>query len=250
RIVSQTEERGERLVLDANEILSPDFDRIDPGLAGNQVHDALDQVGRFGPAGAAIGIGRRAIREDANRTAVEGLHLVGALRDQHAEHLECAELAAVGPEIEPLRGPDTQHGPITLGRNFHVPDLRPSMVGRFRILAPLLDPFDRAPQPARGQRRQDLLGIDPDLGSEATAHLSPSRSRCRPRVGGTRSALRPARPHPAPPTNSMPARSQAAHPRNAPCRWRGDSAWGISWSGRNNRLPAAGLQILTTAPYR
>src|SRR3989454_1720430 len=171
RIVSKTEEGGERLVLDANEILSPDLGRIDPRLLGYQVHDALDQEGRLGPPGAAIGIGWRPIRIDTDSPSVEGLHPIGTLGDQHAKYLECAELAAVGTKVEPLRGPDAEDGPIAHGRNLHVPDLRPSMMRRFRVLAPVFDPFHWPPKSTRGQCGHDLLGVDADLRAEAAAHL-------------------------------------------------------------------------------
>ena len=146
-VVGQPQQRREGLVLRPNEVLSPDFDRVDPGLPGDQVHDAFDQVGRLRPAGPAIGVGRRGVCEDANRPAVERLHLVGALRDQHAQHLEGAELTAVAAEVEPLGRPDAEDRAIFLCGDLDVPDLVPTVVCCLDVFVAIFDPFDRPAQP-------------------------------------------------------------------------------------------------------
>ena len=49
-----------------DEVLEADLGRIHFELGGQHVHHALDAVGGFGTAGAAIGVGGDAVGEDAD----------------------------------------------------------------------------------------------------------------------------------------------------------------------------------------
>src|SRR5438045_1269674 len=49
----------------ANDVLAPQLERIHPELAGRDVDAAFDQVVGLGLSGAAIGVDRRGVGEDA-----------------------------------------------------------------------------------------------------------------------------------------------------------------------------------------
>ena len=70
----------------------------------------------------------------------------------------------------------------------HVVDLLALVRGADEVLAPVLGPLDRHPEPAGGERDEDLLGIElDDLDAEAAADVGRDdvdASRGRGRTGG------------------------------------------------------------------
>ena len=126
---------------------------------------------RFGSPGAPVRIGRRLVREDPHRPAVQREELVRSLREQHADRLEGAEHANVGPQVKPLRGPQAEDGSVTLGGDFDVPGLGAPMGGRLEILTAVADPLHRPAELDSGDAGEDFLGVHPQLGTESAANL-------------------------------------------------------------------------------
>ena len=62
---------GVRELVGLDEVASADLGRIDADLAGQRLHRALERIGRLGSTGAAVGVGRRLVRE--HRRALEGV---------------------------------------------------------------------------------------------------------------------------------------------------------------------------------
>ena len=70
----------------------PQPDRVDAGDARGLVHHALDAIARLGPAGAAIGRGRRGVGEHAFGLRVDQLDVVHA--GQAAHHVGGLDVGA------------------------------------------------------------------------------------------------------------------------------------------------------------
>ncbi len=81
-----------------------------PDLVGEQVHRPLDDVGRLGPAGAAVGVDERRVRVDAGDLAVDVGDLVAARQDPAVERRRDARAdrrqaaAEVGVRLDPEPG--------------------------------------------------------------------------------------------------------------------------------------------------
>src|SRR6185312_10296641 len=61
-----------------NHVAAADLDRPEAGGAAGGVHQALDDVGRLGPSGAAIGVDGDGVGEDALHFVVRGRDRVDA----------------------------------------------------------------------------------------------------------------------------------------------------------------------------
>ena len=105
-----------------DEVAPPDLDRVVAELARQRVHRPLDRVRRLRPAGAAVGVGRRRVREDAgalervaparrSSRVEEGAEQRDARRDElqvrahggHQVHADGGDLAVgVGGELDLL----------------------------------------------------------------------------------------------------------------------------------------------------
>ena len=171
RVVGQPEEIGVRLLGSRNKVLAPDLDRVEADLTCHQVHHALDQVGGFGPSRAAIRVGRGSVGENAHAPAVEGLQFVRSLGDQEGDRHEGAELGAIRPEVQVLRGADPEDRPVLFGGDFDIPDLGPAVMGGLHVFTAVFSPFHRPPQPFRGEGDEHFLRIDADLRPEAAADI-------------------------------------------------------------------------------
>ena len=68
-----------------DEVLAADLDRVHLQFGRQDVHHALDAVGGFRPAGAAIGIRGHGVGEDADNIGANVLALVEAGHHQHGE---------------------------------------------------------------------------------------------------------------------------------------------------------------------
>ncbi len=69
-------------------VLAPELGRVHVQLPRQQVHRPLDRVGGLGPAGAAVGVGRRGVGVDVGVLEVVALDVVEAAVEPRAEHLD------------------------------------------------------------------------------------------------------------------------------------------------------------------
>ena len=108
------------------------------------VHQALNQERRFGPAGAAIGVGRHAVGEDAFAHCVDCLDIVDAGhhhdREPGNDRAELVEVRAhVGGDLDPER----EDAAIRVERHLPGRDVVAAMRVGEEMLAPVRHPFHR-----------------------------------------------------------------------------------------------------------
>src|SRR4029077_6324077 len=75
------------------EVLAPDLRGVRPDLAREEIHRALGEVGRLGPAGAPIRVRRRLVGQDPDGAGGDVLPLIGAARPQAGDCPETFENA-------------------------------------------------------------------------------------------------------------------------------------------------------------
>ena len=99
-----------------DQVLAPQLDAVDAELFGGGVDQPLDRVGHFGPAGAAVGLGRHGVGEDGHgaqasppewRRSRNEPRALAQRRERHAARADIADIgrahgeeAAVGVERE------------------------------------------------------------------------------------------------------------------------------------------------------
>ena len=84
-IIGAAGRRLERHLLGPDEVAGAHGVDRQAGLEGDGVHQPLDQIGGLGPPGAAIGVDRQRVGEDAAHPDVHGADRIGARRHQGAE---------------------------------------------------------------------------------------------------------------------------------------------------------------------
>ena len=137
-----------------DEVLPAQLDRVHVELARERVDRPLDRVGRLGPAGAAVGVGRRRVREDAGALEVVALDVVAAAVEPGAEQRDPGRHEL---EVGAHRGgqPHPDRGDLALGgrRELDLLDDVAAVDRRDVALRALLDPLDGRPS-RRASARQ------------------------------------------------------------------------------------------------
>ena len=165
---------GELVRLD--EVPAAQLGRIHPELAGQHVHAALDEVGRLGATGPAIGVGRRLVGEHLGQVGADGGNVVGGIRHQRREgRNRRGQQHVVGADVgdEPQLHP--QHLALAGGGDVDVAEDAAPVDGRQKRLRPVLGPLDRQPQSLGDAGDDVLLAVDVDLRAEAATHLRRDR---------------------------------------------------------------------------
>ena len=180
--------RGERGRELRDEVLAPQLEPVDPELEREQVHRALEHVGRLGPAGAAVGVGRRRVREHARERDAVVRDRVRACVDPGAEQRDAGRDEL---EIRPHRGdhvrPDRGDLAVLRRRELERRHEVAAVDRRERVLRALLHPLHRRAQPPRDRDREQLLGIDVQLRAEPAADVGGDHAQLRlghPERGG------------------------------------------------------------------
>src|SRR5439155_12014822 len=110
---------------------------IDVELAGDDVHQPLDQVRRLGTAGAAIRVGRHLVRVDADDLDLDGGNAIAAGQDEAGERRNRGRVQLViGAEIGNRPRLDAQYRAVVLDGDLVVANLIAAVNRRRRILAP------------------------------------------------------------------------------------------------------------------
>ena len=139
-----------------DEVPPAKLDRVDPELGRERVHRPLEDVRRLRPPGAAVGVGRRRVREDAGERDAVVRDLVRARVEPRAEQRD--------PGRDELEVGAHRARHLALDRR----DLARRFVARERqlgddvaavdrglvVLGPLLDPLHRAGRAAWRARRR------------------------------------------------------------------------------------------------
>ena len=173
-VAAVEDESGTRRVREGvgrDEVAAPHLRRVDAHLRGERVHRPFDRVRGLGPAGAAVRVGRRLGGEHPGARERVGGDVVRAVVEERAEQRDAGRdqlevRAHVGEDAGAHRG----HLARRVGRELDVLDLAATLDRRHRVLAPLLDPHDRSPQPPGQREGEDLLGVHVELRTEGAAH--------------------------------------------------------------------------------
>ena len=157
-----------------DQVHPPQGEPIHPELAGRVVDEALDDVGRLGPAGSAVRSGRIGVGQHRVHRNVRGRERVDP--DQGRDVAEGREQVAVRGHVGPHVGErlHAQGEEAALGVEgqlgvAHV--VARVLVGGDRLPALAL-PLDRPADLARGPEHEPVLGVLPALGAERPAHVA------------------------------------------------------------------------------
>ena len=162
---------GQRRRLD--EIAAADFDAVDARHLRGAIDQALDQVDRLRPPGAAIDRGRGGVGEDGLRAELDRLHVVDA-RNQHER--EEQRRRDRGPPIgaERLIGPGAQPPGFCRRRRARARRRPPGRAPGYRATATSLRVavhFTGRPSAARRPEHEHVVGIEVRLHAEAAADV-------------------------------------------------------------------------------
>ena len=170
-VVGQADRRRVREAGD--EVLPPDLRRVHLHLARRLLDDALDHVGRLGPAGAAVGIDRRGVREHRLDLGVDRRRLVlageqGRVEDRRHRRREGRE---VGAHVRDRLDAQREEVALRVHRQLGVGDVVAAVrVGQERLAA-VGGPLDRPADPLARPDQGDVLGVQEDLRAEAAADV-------------------------------------------------------------------------------
>ena len=171
-------------VVRPDQVAPPEPGRVDIERAGGAVDQGLDGERGFRLPGAAIGRCGRLVGADRQHLDGEVGDAVGA-GDQGAAQLARGDAAGehIGAGIERNRGPQRFETPV-LGEPEFERHVDPARMGRRQhVLAPVLDPLDRAAEPTARLRENDLLAIAARLGAEPAADILADHPEPRSRAG-------------------------------------------------------------------
>jgi hypothetical protein len=143
-----------------------------PELGGELVHDPLDGVRRLGTARAAVGVGRRLGGEDAGAGEVVARHLVDRREHERPEHRHARrDELQVGAHVGVQLDLEAEQRAVLAAGDLDVLDLVAAVRRGLVVLAARLGPLDRPAELAGDDQREDLLGVDVELGAEAATDV-------------------------------------------------------------------------------
>ncbi len=145
---------------------------VEPKLPRHPVHQPLHDEDTVGPACPTVGAHLGLVGEHRLELAAVGGDLVWADQRGAGDDGHDQAVGDVGAGIVEEHGAHAQNPARAVHRDLNVVNLLPLLVGGHEVLAPVLDPLDRPAQPHRGQRHQDLLGVEHhDLGPKPAAYV-------------------------------------------------------------------------------
>ncbi len=174
-IIFPAERRVIGELLGPDEVLQPQFGRIHAELLRQDIHAALDAIGRLGdPERAAIGdAARRLVGVDAVDRQMGDREVIGAGDDVEEAGRPFRRIGAgvegavIGQHMDAQAGDLALLGGGDLGGHVVVAGKR----GGGEVLHAVLDPFHRLAGDDRGDRGADIARIGADLVAEAAADI-------------------------------------------------------------------------------
>ena len=156
-----------------DEVDAPQLDGVHLQRLRGLIHQPLDEKSRFGAAGAAVGVYRRGVGENADRFAINLREGVGAAVHQAMQDGGDARPggAQVSAEARIDRAADARHLTVVHHRQLDVFDMVTPVDGGDVILGACLRPFHRPAGLHRSPGSERFVGVDGDLGAEAAAHF-------------------------------------------------------------------------------
>ena len=100
------------------------------------------------------------------RHTVRACHVGGSQRGH-----DDAVGAHVGPDVAIDDDAQAENGAIALGSDLQTADVLAGMISRQQVLAPVLDPFHRAPELDGGKGDDEVFGVELATDAEPTAHI-------------------------------------------------------------------------------
>ena len=138
---------------------------------------ALDEVGRLGPARAAVRIRRRLVREDLRERDAHCGDIVGRARHQHRQRRDGGgEQHVVGADVGNQPHLQAEQRAVALRGDVEVADDVAPVRRRDERFRSFLDPLQRHPELLRDPREDVFLGVDVDLGAEPAADFRRDRA--------------------------------------------------------------------------
>ena len=144
----------------------------DVEIVRRRIDNTLDQIGRFRPSGAAIGVDRNRVGVGRAQPDVRNRNVVGAGRHADAEPRDVGRIARqigahVGDDVE-LEREETS---LLVDRQPRGGDIVAAVAVAEEMLGAIANPFDRAAQPFSRNRGQRIFAIRKQLGAEAAADV-------------------------------------------------------------------------------
>ena len=162
-----------------NEVAAAQLGAVEMELARQAVHQPLHREGRLRIAGAAH-------RGDRRLVGGRDRHLHGERRD----HIGAGQrgggvvgqvdvLQRIGAEIVQQAAANAEHLALRIGRDVDRPVLIALLHRIGEMLAPVLDPFERALEQFRRRHHRDVLRIDAELGTKAAPDIGRRHPQAR-----------------------------------------------------------------------
>ena len=173
-VAGVVEQRDRRLVGELlDEIAPADLGRVDLQLARGGFDEALDDVGGFRPARAAVRVHRRGVGEDRGDLAVDHRRRVLPREQRGVEDGRDAggEGGEIGAHVRGGRDAHREELAVLVERQLRLRHVVAAVRVREEGLGALRGPLDRAVQLLRRPGDDGLLGVEVDLGAEAAADV-------------------------------------------------------------------------------
>ena len=143
-----------------DQIAATQFGAVELELRGNEIHHAFHGEGRLRIARAAHRGDRRLVGQHDVNVHGEGRHHIGTGDGGRRIVRQVDVLQRVGALIVNERAAQALDRSLGVGRDRKPPDLVALLHRIGEVLAPILDPFDRATQQLGGGGDRNIFGID------------------------------------------------------------------------------------------
>ncbi len=172
-VIDLTQRRFIRHLLRLDDVAPAQFDAIDAKLVRRGFDDALHEIDRFRPPGAAIRRGRIGVRQHRVDRHVTRRHVIDAR--QRDDLPERRQQLPVGGDIGPDAGehvqPHAQEFVVLIQCEFDLADVVAAMLVGHDDLGAFAAPFHRPIEFLRRPQHQPVIDILPALGAKAAADI-------------------------------------------------------------------------------
>ena len=163
-----------RQLVGAKQVPRADLIDAEPKLARGRLHQALDEIRRLGPTGAAIGVDGGGVGHDAVDDVVHRGDAVDTAHDAAAgEGLDRrAELRLIGAEVGPGFDLEAEDHAAVVERKACVGHHRAAVRVGLEGVGALAGPFDGPAEVLRGVEDEAVFGVDEAFHAETAADIA------------------------------------------------------------------------------
>ena len=164
---------GKRHLLGRDQVAPANGDPIKPEPVGDRIDQPLAHEAAFETTRRPIGRRRRLVGQakPADRAIGRNPIRAGQHRDRHFRDARTVG-AHVGALVEDKFVLERQDAALFIDRDAGVVMLLARVIGRHQMLAPVLDPFDRAAEPHCGETDEEILRVELAPDAEAAAGIA------------------------------------------------------------------------------